>query len=188
MNTRLTPPPPGDARLGSRGERGFTLIEVLIAVALLGVTTGVMTKVFLLSYQAWKWNFDSLILQRNIRTSMATITRSLREAKPGSVVISRWTATEPMYSQIAFLDGRGNGWIFRQTGNRIFAVMPPPAGLTVSSTRMMASDIDAMTFTYPNFQDLSLIDVAITGRKVPYNPAPKPILVQLVERSMLRNP
>jgi len=172
------------------GERGFTLVELMIAVALLGIGTTFMTMLFLKSFQNWKWNFDSLILQRNMRLSMSTVTKALREAKPGTVVISTPTwggVPAPKWSSIAFLDGRSQRWCIYQKGVSVYMVIPGQNGLSATST--VASDIDALSFVYPSFQDLSLIAVGITGRKLTVlRNSPAPVIFQLVERVMLRNP
>jgi Tfp pilus assembly protein PilW len=168
------------------GEGGFTLIEVFITVILLGIGTAVFTRVFIGGYRNWKKSFDTLILQRNSRLAMATITRALREASPGTVSITTPSGM-PMFSNISFTDGRGNNWAFWQKGSRIYMGSPPPAGVA-SATSMLASDIDALSFTYPSFQQTNLIQIGILGRKIPYQGSESPIIVQLVEQTFLRNP
>src|SRR6185503_15430525 len=77
-------------RLAGRatGERGFTLIELMIAVALLGVGMAFITNMFLNGWRLWKRSYDELNIQRNTRDAVALITRSLREASAATVSIS----------------------------------------------------------------------------------------------------
>ena len=167
-----------------RGEGGFTLVELMMVVALLGVGFGWITQLFLNTYQLWKRAFDELILQQQVRQSMAVMTKALRECKPGSATVDT-PAGEPVYSTIRFTDGRNNWWVFKQSKSKLYAVHRQGAG---SATDMLCSNVDAVAFLYPSFQDLTLVDVSITARKLPYARAPKAIVLQLVERVMMRNP
>lgn len=185
------------------GDRGFTLVELMMAVAILGIGTAFITSMFLNGYRAWKRSFDEMLLQQGARRSMAIITRALREGSPGSVQIST-PAGMPQFSQIAFRDGRGKGWIFRQrmkgtdpvASASVFLIeyvvstadwpSSPPG--VISATMFLADDVSMLSFVYPSFQNGRLIDVGITMRKLPYRNGSGPVTVQLVERVLLRNP
>jgi prepilin-type N-terminal cleavage/methylation domain-containing protein len=187
------------ARRGTRplrrpgGEGGFTLVELMIAIAVIGIGTVFITTQFVVGYQNWKRNFDELLLQRSARIAMSRITQALREGTPGSVAITTPLGM-PQFSQISFLDGRGRSWVFRQVLKgaeqgrsvyRIQSVMTPSAG--ASTTDYLGTYVETLSFVYPSFQDVGLIDVGLTMRKIPYLRA-NPNFFQLVERVMLRNP
>jgi len=167
-----------------RSQSGFTLTELMIAVALLGMGLGFVTTLFMKTWQLWKRSYDELTMQRDARAAVVIMARAIREASPGSVAIDA-NAGDPAYSRINFTDGRGKAWSFWQKGNRIFYFTTLANG--ASATSFLASDVATLTFIYPNFQDVGLIDVAITCRKIPFARA-NPIVVQLVERVMMRNP
>jgi prepilin-type N-terminal cleavage/methylation domain-containing protein len=182
--------------LRPRAESGFTLTELMIAVALLGIGMGWIVKLYMAGWQNWKRNFDELSAQQAARRAMAIMVQAVREGRPGSVAITK-PANGPNFSQIAFTDGRWRNWIFRQEGKRLMAVVPLvpmsagvplPNGPVVYTTQFLASDVQAVYFTFPSFADMSLVDVGLTIRKYPYQGAAFPIVVQLVERVMLRNP
>jgi len=175
-------------RLAGRatGERGFTLIELMIAVALLGVGMAFITNMFLNGWRLWKRSYDELNIQRNTRDAVALITRSLREASAATVSIST-PAGAQQFGQISFRTGQGVGWIFRQSGTSIIYVTQMQAGPATGTTILLTSDVDSLTFVYPNLQDTHLIDVGLTARKIPYSKG-NPIIVQIVERVLMRNP
>jgi prepilin-type N-terminal cleavage/methylation domain-containing protein len=179
-----------------RADAGFTLTEVMIAVALLGVGLAFITNMFLNGYKLWKRSFDEMLLQRSARNSMNFITQALRGASPGSVRIST-PANMPLFSEIRFTDEKKNGWWFYQK-MRGYSVREGatlydagywtvlPGG--VSTTGFLADHVESLSFVYPSFQDVRLIDVGITMRQMPYRDAPRPLVMQLVERVLMRNP
>jgi len=115
---------------------------------------------------------------------MARMVQIMREAKPGTTVIST-SATAGKFSQVSFQDGRMRGWIFKQQGSKLYYVTALADGTSV--TQFLGDNVETVVFSYPSFQDVSLIDIALTMKKTPYSKA-NPIIVQLVERVMVRNP
>ena len=170
-----------------RGEKGFTMAELMIAVALTGIVTTWIVRLFMAGWNNWKRNFDDLTAQQSARRAMTIMVQALREGRPGSVIITN-PVNGPTFGQISFTDGRWRGWIFRQDGNRLMAVVPLVQGPDASTTQLLATDVQAVIFTFPSFADIGLVDVGLTIRKMPYAKAANPIVVQLVERVMLRNP
>ena len=177
-----------------KGEGGFTLTELMIAIAILGIASTYVSTIFIKGYQLWKRNFDDLILQQTTRLAMSQITRAVREASPGTVKIST-PAGMPRFSRIDFTDGRGQTWSFcqvlkgKERGKNVYTVkslLTYTSGTSV--TQYMADYVESLSFVYPSFQDVGLIDVGLTMKKTPYLGGGMPVLSQLVERVMLRNP
>jgi len=177
-----------------RPEAGFTMTELMIAIALLGIGMSWIVNLFMLGWQNWKRNYDELTAQQSARRAMAIMVQALREGRPGSIVISK----EPVpsttyffganYSRISFTDGRWRGWKFYQRFDKLMGVCPLVTGPNPSTTQFLAGDVQSVCFTFPSFSDNSLVDVALTIRKMPYVNSSSPVVVQLVERVMLRNP
>jgi prepilin-type N-terminal cleavage/methylation domain-containing protein len=177
------PPSPGFRR--GNGEGGFTLVELMITMVLLGMGTVWITSLFLQSYNMWKRNFEELLLQRNARVCMARMVQPLREARAGTIVISK-AANGPNFSQISFTDGRMHDWIMRQNGSKVEFVMPLANGGTTTEV-IVSVNVQTLYFSFPNFSTMSLVDVGLTMRKFPYQQANKPIVMELVERVKVRN-
>lgn len=169
-------------RRGRPREGGFTLVELSISIALMGLGMAFIVSMFMNSYRLWKKTYDGLILQRNTRDAMSKMVQALRQAHPGSLLI---TSPAGSYSQVAFTDARNRGWVFRREGSRLQYVTSFSWG--GSTTTYMMSDVESLMFTFPNFQDIALLDVAITASKVPYQNS-DPIVIQQVERVLMREP
>ncbi len=165
-------------------EAGFNLVELLMCVALLGVGFGIISTMFIQGWNLYKKSYTELILQKKSRETMAVIAMALREASPGSVRIST-PAGSPQYSRIDFMDARGRGWVFRMSGDTVERIAPMADG--TSATLFMMRKVTSLSFVYPSFQDLTLIDVALTAQERPYVRSEMAV-VQVVERIILRNP
>ncbi len=168
--------------LFTRREKGFNLIELSIAMALMGLGFAFMSQMFLNSYRLWKKSFDTLVLQGKARHTVAFMVRHLREGHPGSVELA---SPSGRFSEITFRDGREKFWVFRKTGDTIQYIASYSWG--GSSTNFMMSRVETLAFTYPNFQDTGLIEVALTASQVPYSNG-EPIVVQVLERVLMREP
>ena len=75
--------------------RGYTLMETMMTVAILGI---VITTSAPLMYQAtnfWKLTSARYAIQRDVRTSIDMINRFTRQAQSATVVIARIIATRP---------------------------------------------------------------------------------------------
>jgi prepilin-type N-terminal cleavage/methylation domain-containing protein len=165
-------------------QRGFNLVELLIAMALMSIGFAIIVTMFVNGWQLWRRSYTELMLQREAREAMTLIARTLREASPGTVRIDTPTGA-PKFSKIAFTDARNKGWIFKMTDDRLEHVTTMANGM--SATIFMMRDVSSIIFTYPSFQDRSLIDIGLTCTKVPYG-TERPLVVQVVERVIMRNP
>jgi len=172
--------------LRSRTESGFTMVELMIAVALLGIVLSWIVSLFMIGWKNWKVNFDTLTAQQGARRAMSIMVQAIREGRTGAVVIDK-PANGPNFSRITFTDGRWRGWVFYQNGSKLMGVVPLVQGPNASTTQFLADNVQAVFFTFPSFSDQGLIDVGLTIRKYPFQGANRPVVIQLVERVMLRN-
>lgn len=168
-------------------ERGFTLVELCMAMAMLGVGLGFIVMLFSNTWRLWKRSYDELLMQEGARTAMAFMTKALREGSPGTVNIDSQTGSPPL-SRIAFTDGKGTTWTFKQDGYALRYYQSWTYGS--SATTFLTGAVEMLSFVPPNMQDFGLIDVSLVCSSTPYTFAGSKtrIRMQLVERVILRNP
>lgn len=86
--------------------RGFTLIEICIAVAILGIVIAGGAVFFTKIYSLWLDNADQIEIQQNARIAMDEMSKYIRQASSptvtNSVFIDRYDGTESVSSLIRF--------------------------------------------------------------------------------------
>lgn len=126
-----------------RKNTGTTLVELMIVVAVIftisaGVST-IITKVM----QLWQSSKVRSDIEREVRTSLEVIEKSLRGAQESTIVIDSFSASQPPYSRISFTDVNGRSISFYQLNKRL--KLQTAAG---SSTLM--TSLRNIMFTYPS--------------------------------------
>ncbi|MFH1783615.1 MAG: prepilin-type N-terminal cleavage/methylation domain-containing protein [bacterium] len=90
---------------------GFTLVEICVAIAILGFVIAAGAVFFTNIYSLWLDNSDQIEVQQNARIAMDEMSKYIRQASSptitlsdmtDSVLISRYDATEPLESLIRF--------------------------------------------------------------------------------------
>lgn len=140
---------------------GYSLMEVLVVVAILGIMSGVGANVILQTNRFFLLTRTRGDLQREARSSMYVITRELRQAVSTSIVIDRQSATQPFYSRISFTTIDGRSFSFYQNGNKLIQT----AG-TNNST--LSSHVQYMAFSFPRSDDLTILSVSMTLQEAIY--------------------
>lgn len=69
-------------------KRGFTLIEVVITLAIFSIIIGAIHQVFVVGQRAWDSDLSLLDLQQSARRGLYSVAREIRAAKLGSISIS----------------------------------------------------------------------------------------------------
>lgn len=169
-------------------ESGFTLMELMITIAVMSIVLLTVTQLFLMTWRLWKSNWTELRVQQGARTALERITLGLRHARPGSVTIDSG-AGEANYSRLKFTHVNNETWWVYKEGWRLYVDLrsDPDVSGTIS---FLTDGVEAMQFAYPSFQDISLVDVGITISATAYQVRgiDKMIRVQLTQRVRLRNP
>lgn len=163
-------------RRGSEG--GFTLVELMISMALIGLGMSWVAIQFTRGLDLWRRNWTDLIVQQQTRSSMARIVQAIRQAKPGTLRVGNETG-EALYSRVAFTHVSDDAWVIFKRGAKLYVA-------EAGTTTFLADGVEALQFTYPSFQDTALLDVGLTVSRT----ASSKVFVrlQLTERVYLRNP
>jgi prepilin-type N-terminal cleavage/methylation domain-containing protein len=91
----------------SRPKKGFTLLEILVAISLSTLLLGALYGVYITSYKSYKNSIGKAELNQNARIAMERITRDFRQT-PDIVTVLPPSDTDllnPPSSEIQFQDG-----------------------------------------------------------------------------------
>jgi prepilin-type N-terminal cleavage/methylation domain-containing protein len=81
-------------------QKGFTLIEVMMTLAILSILAGVALKMFRNGADIWNAGMAQIQLQSEARMSMMSITKFIHECQGGTIKISRYDTSQPVDSAI----------------------------------------------------------------------------------------
>jgi len=137
--------------------KAFTLVEILVVVALLGLIVQAIFSVFNVGRDTFFSSGSSLQLQQSLRLAMDGMSREIRQSSASRVTLSNADTqidfTIPI--DITPLTYSGNITYFLNSNNQIMREHP-------SGTRkVIANDISALTFTQAGNQ----IEIEITAAK-----------------------
>ncbi|MBK8871113.1 MAG: type II secretion system protein [Elusimicrobia bacterium] len=140
--------------------QGFTLVETVITASILCMLALVIVPLLLHSTRFFLLNRTRVELQRDARSALAVITKTLRQAQSSTIVISQVNG-QPYYSQIAFSDVGGVSFVYRQTGT----VLQETRG---AQTRTLSDDLRFLNFYFPRSDDMTIVSVSLTLEKAIY--------------------
>jgi len=138
---------------------GFTLIEVIIVIAILGILASVVPKLIIQIVRFTSLHSAKTAIQRDARASLDNINRFLRQGQSSTVVIDQVTGEAP-FSRISFTGINSQRYMFYQQGTKLYQVSV--------STTMLTDNLRYLAFTYPRTDDITIISVAMTMEKATY--------------------
>src|SRR5687767_4594822 len=101
-------------RITRAAPAGFTLAEVMITVAILGIVFALAPKVMIDTYKFFRLTIARSEIQRDARAALDLINRRLRQAESDTVVVDRKDANQPPYSRVTFNTVQGSTLAFYQ--------------------------------------------------------------------------
>ncbi len=143
--------------LRASSQRGHTLSEALITVAILGILAAVLAPIMVNITNFWRQTTARSDIQRDVRVSLETMNRYLRQGRANTVIIDQVTG-QPPFSRISFQTDKEQQLTFWQNGNLF--MMEITSGTTTTS--QLSSRLGFLAFTYPRSDDDSIVSVAIT--------------------------
>lgn len=144
----------------SRNFRGYTLTEMMIVVAILGIMITVIPNLYTQVRRFFFINNARVELQRDARNVMSVITRRIRQARSSTVVIDRATSAQPYYSRVSFTDIEGRNVTFYQNNKKLFAVD--------GATNTLTTNVRHFAIALPRSDDMGIISVSFTLEKSIY--------------------
>ncbi|MDQ7772298.1 MAG: prepilin-type N-terminal cleavage/methylation domain-containing protein [Elusimicrobiales bacterium] len=163
---------------------GYTLMELMLVVAILGVLTLGAPQLFTRVYQFVRLTMARAEIQKNAREALSNVNRELRQAVATSVVIDQ-VSGQPPHSRITFdyykSDGTVEQMSYYQRGRQLFQARQGAA-----EGRLVADSLRYLAFSYPRTDDDTIISLSVTFEKDTYEGGTK-ALQMAVEKVRIMN-
>lgn len=144
----------------ARGRSGYTLTEMLMVVAIVGIVASVGARILLQVNRYFIMTNTRVELQREARAIMYIINRNLRQSSTSSLLVDR-AANQPFYSRLTFTKVQGTTMQFYQSGNNLIQQVG-------SQQTVLTKNVKYLSFTFPRSDDLSVLSVSVTLEKTIY--------------------
>lgn len=168
---------------GLKIKRGYTLMEMMLVVAILGVLILAAPRTFIKTYQFVQLLTARVEIQKNARGALANINRDLRQAVGSTIVVDE-LAGQPPHSRITFSKYNSKGLqetvAYYQDGNKLYQATGAVSG------KVIAGNLRYIAFTYPRTDDDGILSISITFEKATYEGGTK-ALQMAVEKVRIMN-
>ena len=140
---------------------GYTLTEMMLVVAILGILSTAGAQLMTQANRYWILTSVRVDLQKEARSIMYLISRNLRQAQSGTILIDRVSSSQLFYTRITFTKIQGTTMTFHQNGNQIIQTVG-------SNTKILSKNLRYLSFDFPRSDDLTIVSVAVTLEKTIY--------------------
>ncbi|MBU4350459.1 prepilin-type N-terminal cleavage/methylation domain-containing protein [bacterium] len=130
--------------LNIKNQKGFSLIEMMVVVAVLGVIVLGLATFFTGGTKSWVSGQSQLTAQRNARQAMDRMVREIRE---GELIES---SSGEKYIEISFPDSFAKS-------NVIFSWSGTPGDPISRSSIPLINDVKTLNFTYPDASKVHIL-------------------------------
>ena len=134
--------------------KGFTLTELMLTVAILGIVGGMAAPLMMQMTNFWRLTTARNTIQRDVRGTLDIINRFARQAQSATLVIDA-ASGQPPCSRVTFTSIQGNAVSLYQSGKNLYM------SLDGRVTRL-TENLAYISFTYPRSDDVTLLSVSIT--------------------------
>ncbi|MDH5365235.1 MAG: type II secretion system GspH family protein [Dehalococcoidia bacterium] len=163
-------------------QKGFTLIELAIVIALLAVLGYAIVTFFTNTYRTWWQTSQQIDAQQKARVAMDEMTRFIRQASPVTgIVVSRWDVSEDFNTMITFphIDGRQISYF--QSGDSLQRVVD---GVT---TEVIPEDLTSIYFVLDSTTSPTQVDISTLTVQTPVTGGEQGSITFPRKRIFLRN-
>jgi len=160
-------------------KKGWTLVEVLIVVTMIGVLSLSVSSIFYNIWQFYKMSYAQKEIQEEARVIMELIRRNLRNGISDTIVISRYDDTQPYYSKIDFNTLDGSRVSYYQIDRTLYQEID-------GNKKVLSKNVTYFAITPSKTYELNIISVAITLEKEVYE-LKKKALHMASEKVMVMN-
>lgn len=154
---------------------GYTLMELMMTVAILGVVISIGSPLMYQATNFWRLTSARYAIQRDVRTSIDMINRFTRQAQSATVVIDSLSG-QPPASRITYqytnVSGNNVTMSFYQTGKKLYMS-------NNGSVTMLSDNLAYIAFSYPRTDDITIISVAMTMQSPTYRGGKKALQLSI---------
>ena len=137
---------------------GYTLVELMMVSAILALLFSLGSSLLMKVNVFFRSSIGKIETQRDVRNLLNLISKEIRAAKSSTVAMSRLDATQPPYSQIAFINIKGETVTIWQSGRSLL--------LQKNAVQLRLSmHLRSILFSFPSTTDPSLVRVLLTIEK-----------------------
>ncbi|MBI2356199.1 MAG: prepilin-type N-terminal cleavage/methylation domain-containing protein [Candidatus Doudnabacteria bacterium] len=186
--------------LGTRGDQGgldagFTLIEVIIVVFMLGMAMLVLTSLFLNQNQVYQSQTAELNVTADARFALDDIDSSVRAADVVAASYSSYTTgTQVLVLQIPSINASNqiiaaayDYFVYYLTGSDFFRqIFPNASSSRQATTKKIASNVTGLLFSYDN-GDSALVKQVTTDLTIQQSGGRYNRSITISSKSRLRN-
>jgi prepilin-type N-terminal cleavage/methylation domain-containing protein len=143
-------------------QKGFTLIELMVVVALLGILGYGIVTFFRNTFRTWWQTSQQIDAQQKARTAMDEMTRFIRQARPVTTIAVGKQAGEDDNTMITFTHIDGRQFQYYKSGDSLQRVVDG------TTTDLVPEDLASVYFvldstTSPTRVDISTLTVQTPG-------------------------
>lgn len=140
-----------------RGRRGYTLVELMMVVAIIGIIAMIGPRMMIQIQDFWLLTRARAEIQRDARTALENITRFLRQAKYRTIIIDTPSGQGP-YSRIRFNHVNGTYCEFRQESDELIQHIG-------GNEKAISKNLVFLSFSFPRSDYPRLVNVSMTMGK-----------------------
>jgi len=135
-------------------QRGFTLIELMVVVALLAVLGYGIVTFFRNTFRVWWQTSQQIDAQQKARVAMDEMTRFIRQARPVTgIVVDKW-GSEAANTMITFTHIDGRQISYFQSGDSLKRVVDG------ATTDIIPEDLDSIYFVLDSTNTPTQVDIS----------------------------
>ncbi len=135
----------------------------MITVLIVGILAAVAAPLLVRLTNFWRQTAARNDIQRDVRVSLETMNRYLRQAKRSTLQIDQ-ASGQPPWSRVTFTTQKGQGLTFKQSGNQL--LMTLSSGTVVTS--VLSRQVGYLAFAYPRTDDVSILSISLTMQSATY--------------------
>lgn len=142
-------------------QKGFTLIELMVVVALLGILGYGIVKFFTNTFRTWWQTSQQIDAQQKARAAMDEMTRFIRQARPVSALVVSEQAGEDSDTMITFTHIDGRQFQYYKSGDSLIRVVDG------TTTDVIPEDLASIYFIVDSTSSPTQLDISTLTVQTP---------------------